>query len=233
MRDLNLKGRIAALALLLAAGTLAGCHLQPAPESPVDAVNSHLFDSANWQQMPRPIESQVEPITLVHTVQFDADETELDEAELAALIQFLEEGGVHDGARIEIDGPRDAGGYHDPLTAARLAAVEGELASIGLRSEVPTRPRALLAKPDDRIAVTVTRAMVILPDCSAPQPPFATRPAYAYTCANAATLGLMIADPVDLARGRATGPADGEAATLSIRRYRAGKTTPLRIEGTQ
>ncbi len=46
--------------------------------------------------------------------------------------------------------------------------------------------------------------MVILPDCSAPQPPFATRPAYIYSCANAAALGLMIADPVDLARGRAT-----------------------------
>ncbi len=200
MRDLKTKARLVH-SLFFAAAMLAGCHLKQAQQSLVDVIISHTFDWANWQQIPNHVKPQVELITLVHTVEFEADETELSEEELARLIEFLEETGVHEGPRIEIDGPRDAGGYHDPLTAARLVAIEAELASIGLRSEVPLDPRAA---PEGQVSVTVTRAMVILPDCSAPQPPFATRPAYIYSCANAAALGLMITDPVDLARGRAT-----------------------------
>ena len=36
----------------------------------------------------------------------------------------------------------------------------------------------------------------------------------------------MLADPGDLLRGRTLGPADGEALSGSIRRYRAGKIIP-------
>lgn len=233
MRGSRHKPRLTRLALLAAAVTLAGCHMAQVPDNPIDQVNSHVFDSANWQQLPRPMRNQVEPISLVHTVSFDAEEIQLGAQELARLAEFLEQAGVGDGARIEIDGPRDVGGYHDPVTKARFAAIEAELTRIGLRSVVPARPRALLGKPEDRIAVTVTRAMVIPPDCDPGQPGFATRPDFSFSCSSAAILGQMIADPVDLEQGRALGPADAESSTLAIRRFRAGAPRPINPETTQ
>ena len=49
-------------------------------------------------------------------------------------------------------------------------------------------------------------------------------------CATATDLGLMLADPADLAPGTRTGPADGVAAAEAVSRYRAGKVTPLLSE---
>ena len=227
------KTRFTTLSIVLAALALTGCHIEEIQNNPIDVLSSHTFDHANWQQRPRTMDNQVEEITLVHTINFTQGDSELSEEEMGELLKFLQESGVHDGARIEIDGPRDQGGYHDPLTAARMSAIEAELTSIGLRSQVPARPITSLAKPEEAIAVTVSRAMVILPDCTTPQPEFALRPRAIFGCSNAAGLGMMIADPLDLKRGRAIDSADGEAASQSIQRYRAGKTKAIKIESSK
>ena len=220
--------------LLTGAGLLlAGCHVAEGQSNPIEAFTSHTIDHANWRQRPPFLENQVEEITVVHQIKFQAGESQLPAGELDQLLEFLQQSGVHRGARIEIDGPRDKMGYHDILTAARLSAIEIEITRLGLRSEVPVKPITALAKPEGTVAVTVTRAMVILPDCSTPEPGFAMRPPSVFSCTTSATLGQMIADPVDLARGRAAGPADAEATVGSIRRYRAGKTKALSTEDTQ
>ncbi len=233
MTDTISKTGFAKLSVVLAGLALSGCHIEEIQNNPIDVVNSHTFDHANWQQRPRTVDNQVEEITLVHTINFTSGDSDLSEVELSELLKFLQESGVHDGARIEIDGPRDLGGYHDPLTAARMSAIEAELSSIGLRSQVPSRPITSLVKPEEAIAVTVSRAMVILPNCNIPQPEFALRPRAIFSCSNAAALGMMIADPLDLERGRATDPADGQASSVSIQRYRAGKTKPIKIESSR
>ncbi len=233
MTNMTPKTRLTTLSVVLAALALAGCHIEEIQNNPIDVVNSHTFDVANWQQRPGTIENQVEEITLVHTINFTQGDSELSGEEMGELLKFLQESGVHDGARIEIDGPRDQGGYHDPLTAARMSAIKAELTSIGLRSQVPARPITSLAKPEEAIAVTVSRAMVILPDCTTPQPEFALRPRAHFGCSNAAALGMMIADPLDLERGRAIDSADGEVASRSIQRYRAGKTKAIKIESSK
>ncbi len=233
MTNMTPKTRLTTLSVVLAALALTGCHIEEIQNNPINLVTSHTFDHANWQQRPRTMDYQVEEITLVHTINFTAGDSELSEVELSELLKFLQESRVHDGARIEIDGPRDQGGYHDPLTAARMSAIEAEISSIGLRSQVPARPITSLAKLEEAIAVTVSRAMVILPDCNTPQPEFAMRPRVNFSCSNAAALGMMIADPLDLERGQVLGPSDGEAATGSIQRYRAGKTRALKIESSR
>ena len=48
-----------------------------------------------------------------------------------------------------------------------------------------------------------------------------------FGCANERNLGLMVANPADLLRGREPGPADGDFAAFGIQRYRADKTEPL------
>ncbi len=218
MPDMKSTARLAKLFPVLGLVVLSACHFPT--RNPIKAVTSHTFDHANWRQIPGEMKNQVEPITFTHSVNFGPGETELNEAELTGLLAFLQESGVHQGARIEIDGPRSQGGYFDPVTAARVSGIETELSSIGLRSQVPARPTTSLLRPDDAIAVSVTRAVVILPDCSTRQPAFATRPLYTYSCSNTAALGMMIANPLDLERGRPEGPADGQPAAKVIELYR-------------
>ena len=45
-------------------------------------------------------------------------------------------------------------------------------------------------------------------------------------CSNAANLSLMLANPADLQNGQPLAPADGEATTPAIQRYRADKVWP-------
>lgn len=220
MPDVRKTLRSARLAAMLPTLALAGCHIEQAQNNPIEVVTSHTFDSANWQQGDSAIATQVEPITLVHVLNFKSGDASLSDSELGGLQEFLQNSGGQDGARIEVDGPRLSGGYFDALTKARVEEVRAELSGLGLRSQIPAKPVPLLAKPAEGIAVTVTRAMVIPPDCSAPQPEFATRPDYAWSCANAANLGRMVADPVDLVQGRTLSPADGEAAAKSVEVYR-------------
>ena len=226
MPDKKSKARLAKLLTVFGIATLlAACHVDPNTQSPVEVVRSHTVDSANWQQIPAKVVSQVEPITFVHTANFDHGETELNQTEIGRLLTFLQDSGVHQGARIEIDGPRGGGGYFDPVTAARVAEIEANLSAIGLRSEIPVRPATSLVRPNGAIAVSVTRAVVVLPDCSAPQPEPAMRPQYNYSCSNTSALGMMVANPLDLERGRNEGAADGERAAKVIELYRRRQPT--------
>lgn len=222
MSDMKSKARLIKLLPVFGVVALLGaCHIDPITQNPIELVNSHTFDHGNWQQIPARVVNQVEPVTFVHTTNFKPGETELSDTESGLLFAFLQNSGIHQGARIEIDGPRGGSGYFDPVTAARVAGIEAELSAIGLRSEVPVRPTTSLMRPDDTIAVSVTRAVVIVPDCSAPQPDSATRPAYILNCSNTAALGLMVAKPLDIERGRNEGAADGETSARVIQLYRA------------
>lgn len=221
MPDMKSKARLARLIPIFGTVVLLGaCHIDPNTQNPIELFTSHTVDSANWQQIPARIVNQVEPITFIHAANFDPGETALSEKESDLLLAFLQSSGVHQGARIEIDGPRGSGGYFDPVTAARVAEIEAGLSAMGLRSEIPIRPTTSLVRPSDAIAISITRAVVIVPDCSAPQPQPATRPAYNFNCSNTAALGIMIAEPLDLKRGRSEGAADGETSARVIELYR-------------
>lgn len=226
MPDTKPKARLAFLLPMFGTVALLGaCHVDPDTQTAGETFRSHTVDSANWQQIPARVVNQVEPITFVHTANFAASETELNPRESDRLLAFLRNSGVHQGARIEIDGPRGGGGYFDPVTAARVADIEAALTSIGLRSEIPARPTTSLLRPEDSIAVSVTRAVVVLPDCNVPQPESAMRPQYTYDCSNTAALGMMVANPLDLERGRNEGAADGERAAKVIELYRLRQPT--------
>src|SRR3546814_6996877 len=72
------------------------------------------------------------------------------------------------------------------------------------------------------VGLTLTKIVAVLPDCTRPQPlePNLPDQQRGYGCSTAYNLGLMVADPADLASGRTLDPADAERASLSIFRYR-------------
>jgi type IV pilus biogenesis protein CpaD/CtpE len=51
------------------------------------------------------------------------------------------------------------------------------------------------------------------------------RPEYNYGCSTTAALGMMVANPLDLERGRNEGAADGERAAKVIELYRLRQPT--------
>jgi pilus assembly protein CpaD len=82
-----------------------------------------------------------------------------------------------------------------------------------------------------RVRVAVERYVVTPPSCPDWSKPvgedFQNTPQANFGCANTANLGMMVANPRDLIRGRSPGSSDGAAVSAAIRRYRDGKIRQL------
>jgi|SRR5579859_653477 pilus assembly protein CpaD len=85
--------------------------------------------------------------------------------------------------------------------------------------------------PLNHAVVEVTRTLVTLPPCpnwsKQSQPDYANAPSSNFGCATETNLGLMVANPTDLASARTLGPAAGEPAAAAVQRYLTDKVTPL------
>jgi len=86
-------------------------------------------------------------------------------------------------------------------------------------------------RPESGVVLTIERYVVIPPSCGDfSQPIGDARQAYAHSnhgCADTANLGLMVANPRDLVKGRALGDSDGTVIAAGIDRYRKDKTKAL------
>jgi pilus biogenesis lipoprotein CpaD len=89
------------------------------------------------------------------------------------------------------------------------------------------------ALAEHEVGLTVSRMMAVLPDCNQPQPLEPDPPLFerGFGCSNAYNLGVMVADPADLERGRTLDPADAERASLTVTRYRLDDPLLDIIEG--
>lgn len=226
----TLRFRMLGSALALAA--LSGCFLNPDAMPPTETVVTHQFYHSLMRLQPAIVEPQAETITMIHKVSFAFGEDDLSAGEAERLTRFLQASAADRKSRVRIDGPRKAAGRHDILTAARIASIAARLTEMGAHAEVAARPIESLTKPEDAIVVTVTRAMVIEPDCNVPKTIYTPRPTHIWTCSSAVALGRMVADPLDLARGRTLAPGDGETLAAGVERYRADKIKELDDEPT-
>lgn len=219
------------LALPLALVVLAaGCGPIDPRANSVEAVESAV-NPAGWQQIPRPVENQVETVTVSHKVAFAGNRSDVTNAERASLQSFLEAAGVPKGTRLGVEMPSSPLGDRDTLSVARASAIRLELYRLGYGVKFED-PSEYDARGDDLIEIRAARTIVALPDCSQPQPLQGQRPLHDFGCSSTAVLGLMIASPSELNQGQPLGPADGEASVLGVQRYRAGTPTPLKDEAT-
>jgi pilus biogenesis lipoprotein CpaD len=133
--------------------------------------------------------------------------------------------------------------YNLELSARRIQRVKGFLRAQGLTQvEVETSafgeeaPAALASTPEAwrqnrRVELVLERYLVTLPGCPdwsrRSGTDFANLPHSNFGCATQTNLGLMVAEPRDLLRGRTLGPADGIHQAEGVVRYREGKQPEL------
>ncbi len=197
-----------------AVGFAAAC--TPIP----DSHNMH------WSPPEAKKENKIDWVELEHDVLFEPGSKKISTAEQRRLRDFLARSKFGYGDKLFVS----AGDF--AFADERRKAVNSALTGLGFRTV------SQLKDNDDSGAVTVVigRYVVTAPNC-----PDWRKPADAdrgnttmsnHGCATVTNFGAMVANPQDLLRGRAMGPADGDAASLAIRRYKAGEIKPLDTENT-
>ncbi len=175
--------------------------------------------TAQWSPAHVPKKNQVDWIVNVHMVKPSRAGAGLSTDERKRLDQFANEIALGYGDQVVIEAPT----RHLTTTGATLARYfEARRLSPDVR--VLDRPPR---SGGDVVTVIVGRYVVTPPKCPDWTKPAGADPANRsssnFGCANTSNLGLMLADPGDLVRGREKGPSDGVAASRLLRRYRSGK----------
>lgn len=202
-----------------------------------------------WLEAGSPKQVEVDRAEYRHAVYFMTDRAEITGFEQDRLLAFF--ASVQPGSRdtIRLEGHADERAtdlYNVELAARRAAAVRTLLDERGLTGVSVTSSafgEALPADPGSdaeawrenrRVEVVLERYLVTLPPCPdwsrQSGTDFANLPHSNFGCATQTNLGLMVAEPRDLVRGRTLAPADGVHQAEGIVRYRTGKVVELQEE---
>ncbi|MCW5731764.1 MAG: hypothetical protein KIT20_13480 [Alphaproteobacteria bacterium] len=176
-----------------------------------------------------PRETRVDLVAFRHPLRFQPGASHLALQEERALADFLKRIGAGYGDQAVLVAPQAAAG-NEFLLEGREETLERALGRFGLRlagtgfSDTP-EPGA------ERFELLVHRHVATPPSCPGYNRSLfdeaAARSLNVLGCANAANLGMMVANPGDLVHGRNPGPADGTFAARQIDRYRRGETSRL------
>ena len=192
-------------------------------------LGDNLFPHAKWEQIPQSADNMVEVVTLRHMVAFAGGKPSLDQNQSAALDDFIRSNRIN--ARDEIVVQAGAGDT-SRVAMGRVSAVKNEFARLGLVASDSVAAPDAGAPANNEVAVLITRAVVIPPDCAVAQPEPTLRPDQPWGCSVNAALGMMVANPLDLVEGRELGPADASQASGAMRRYRDDKIKAINQEET-
>jgi pilus assembly protein CpaD len=233
------RSRLLGLACLPLLGLgLAGC-------AGAAGGDAHL----GWIEAGSPKQLQVEQAQYRHTVRFATDSAVIEAGERDRLLAFLASADLGPGDAVRLEGHADERAsevYNLALASRRAQSVEAFLRQQGLgRTRVvstaygeaaPADPRSSEEawRANRRVELVLERHVVVLPGCPdwsrESGTDFANLPHSNLGCATETNLGLMVAEPRDLVRGRTLGPADGTREAEAIVRYRTGRVTQLQNE---
>jgi pilus assembly protein CpaD len=205
----------------------------------------------SWLEAHSPKKLEVEQADYRHAVYFETDQARLDAAQKDRLLDFLRAAELGPGDTIYLEGHADERAsdlYNLDLAARRAESVRRFLddqgvGAVGVRQiaygeRAPAAPGSTAEawQQNRRVEVVIERYVVVLPPCPdwsrQSGTDFANLPHSNFGCATQTNLGLMVAEPRDLVRGRPLAPADGVREAEAIARYRAGETTELKQEVT-
>ena len=226
-------------ALALAAITLSAC----APGS------AEMDPSLGWLGASSPKSLEVDRAQYRHVVYFPTDRDDLGGGEQDRLIAFLRAVQPKDSDSIRIEGHADERAtdlYNLDLAGRRMDTVKRFLnengvdrlnmhaSSFGERAPAVAGDNERAWQRNRRVEIVLERYLVTPPACPdwsrKSGMDYANKPHTNFGCATETNLGLMIADPRDLVRGRKLDPADGVHQAEGIVRYREGDQPELEEE---
>ncbi len=182
---------------------------------------------AEYTKTEAPAALQVQGATGQSVFAFAPGSARLSRGEDARLYRLVAAGGIRPADRVVV-----AASGPPTLAEARSAVIAGRLLRWGIVADI--RPIAWVAP--NRAIVMVDRYVVTLPPCPnwsmGPGSDFTNQTSSNFGCSDAVNLGLMVANPADLAEGRPLGPADGKPAAAAVARYLDDKVNPLPTEVT-
>ena len=202
-----------------------------------------------WQEASSPKELEVERADYRHAIYFDTDQADITAVEQDRLLTFINsvEPTTRDTIRLEGHADERASDLYNIELAARRANAVADLlrrhgfenVTVTTSSYGETIPAVAGTGPEvwqqnRRVELVLERYLVTLPACPdwsrESGTDFANLPHTNFGCATQSNLGLMVAEPRDLVRGRPLSPADGVQQAEGIVRYRTGKVIELRKE---
>jgi pilus assembly protein CpaD len=209
-------------------------------------------NNLGWIEASSPKQLEVDRAEYRHSVYFPTDRSAVPASERARLLSFLETVGPGGRDSIRLEGHADERAtelYNLELAADRNEGVEALLRDVGLGDLPVTKVaygEAVPAVPatgpaawrlNRRVELILERHVVTLPACPdwsrQSGTDFSNQPHSNFGCATQTNLGLMVAEPKDLVRGRTVAPADGVHQAEGIVRYRTGKVVELEEERIQ
>lgn len=210
-------------------GRLLAAALLPVVLAACAAERERQIAFSSWKQADPAPRAQVAQVPVNHEVRFAPADLQISDIEREALYLFLARTGVRPGdqVRLSVAVPTAA----DATRAGnRLASVRAELIRQGIQPTILASGSSGPAPGPDRVLVTATTLAVLPIDCPGYNAPiqfdYEHRPLLNPGCANAINLGLMVANPADLAQGQPMSPGDAEFGATAVQRYRAGAVYP-------
>jgi pilus assembly protein CpaD len=147
-------------------------------------------------------------------VRFAPGTAALAPVDAARLRQLAATGGIDPGDRVMVAA---AGGPY--LAQQRVGSVASVLLHYGIVAIADQLPNL----PPNRALIEVGRTLVTLPPCPNWSKPsgtdFGNQHSSNFGCATESDLGMMVANPGDLASGLPEGPTDGQPAVAAVGRY--------------
>ena len=225
--------------IVMATMTLAAC-AQGAAE--LDASNGWLAATSSKRL-------EVDRAHYRHTIYFSTDRANITGSERDRLIAFLQSVRPVPSDSIRLEGHADERAtdlYNLDLAGRRIEAVRRFLDDNGFNrlkiqaSSLGERVPATLGngepawRKNRRVEIVLERYLVTTPACPdwsrKSGLDYANHPHSNFGCATETNLGLMIAEPRELLRGRDLSPADGVHQAEGIVRYREGEQPELEEE---
>jgi len=200
-----------------------------APLAMTACTDHRLVTEATWKQQEAPAQPRVQRVDAQYVIPFASKDLEISDVEREALAMFVHQSNLQAGSHVAVAAPTKTAAQA-ARARNRLASVRNELQRMGISSSIVQAESTNNQSTGDEVVVFAQTVAVLPPDCPGYNQPltldYEWRPETRLGCSNAVNLGLMVANPSDLAQGRPLSPADGEAMALGVNRYRTDATYP-------
>lgn len=211
--------------------------------------STEMNPALGWLEAGSPKKLEVDRAEYRHSVFFSTDREDMGGGEQDRLIAFLRAVEPKGSDSIRVEGHADERAtdlYNLDLAARRMQTVKHFLnengvdhlhlqaSSFGERAPADAGNGEHAWQKNRRVDIVLERYLVTPPACPdwsrQSGVDYANKPHTNFGCATETNLGLMIADPRDLVKGRKLGPADGVHQAEGIIRYREGQQPELEEE---